>query len=182
MTIGTTESSDTILVNDVEDFVFCPRKLYLTRVLGAAHPEPERVLRGKRVHVSRGRWLSRTGSKALFLSSERLGVCGRVDGLREMEDRVQVYDVKDLASGRILPSQAVQCALYGMLAEERFGKPVEVYVRIRGRDTQMDLDEAMRRKVLDAVQGAREILSGAFVPSLPTSRGKCFRCPLRNAC
>lgn len=182
MTTQSTESYDTILVNDVEDFIFCPRKLYLTRVLGAAHPEPARVARGKKVHVARGRWLARTGVKEFFLVSERLGVSGVVDGLKETEDRVEIYDVKDLTGRSLLDSQMVQCALYGMLAEERFNKPVQVYVRVRGRDIRVHLDDEVRKKVVDAVKGAREILSGGLVPCLPATRGKCYRCPLRNAC
>lgn len=177
----TTQSSK-IWVDDVEDYLFCPRKLYLAKTLEANHPEPTRVRKGKKKHKIRSDWISRKGGmESILIKNKKLGITGKVDGIIKQEDAIEVYEIKDTARKQLYESEILQGTLYSELVKREWNKPTRLIFRLRGKDKEVEVTKEIRKKALESIEKARKIIEGKIVP-MGTESEKCSRCPLRNAC
>jgi CRISPR-associated protein Cas1 len=162
-----------IRVHALHALAYCERLFYLEeveelRVADAA------VFAGRRLHVQ----LQEEGERVeLALSSDALGLHGKVDAVRGRDGTLAVYEHKRgrHAPGQdapeAWPSDRLQAGAYALLVEERFpGTPVECRVRYHQTDTtvRFPLDAALRQAVVDAVARAR-------LPRCPPSSpmGRC---------
>lgn len=178
----TSQSTNLLQVNQIEDYLFCPRKLYLTDVLNANHPEPPRVERGKKAHEIREGWIDREGERSVTIRDDELGVVGIVDGIVDRETYVEVIEIKDTERQDYYENEIVQGVIYALLVERNYTeKPVRLILRSRGTDTEIGLTQSLRTEAKDACSKARSVMTGNFVPAA-VEQVKCLRCPLRNAC
>ena len=188
-----------IRVMALHALMYCERLYYLEEV-EELYVADDRVYAGRELHESlgagqgpsslgsdeRGRWTS------LELDCPSLGLVGRVDVMKRRDGRLIPYEHK---RGRALrdsdgkaqawETDAVQVAAYAMMIEDAFGVHVpegrvryhadRVTVRIR-------IDEALRRRVTDAIDRARQLRDRLERPPVTSNRNLCRRCSLAPVC
>jgi CRISPR-associated protein Cas1 len=177
----------TIRVHALHALAYCERLFYLEeveeiRVADAA------VYAGRRLHVE----LAEEGERVeLELSSQDLGLHGKVDAMRRRDGVLVVHEHKRgrPAPGehgpQAWPSDRLQVGAYALLAEERFpGSSIECRVRYHQPDTtvRFPLDEPLRKQVRHAVAQARELRSRTVRPPVTKDERKCARCSLAPVC
>lgn len=160
-----TIESFSINVGDVEDYVFCPRKLYLEARVKANHPEPRRVKRGKKKHETREKWLEQKDEKrTVTIESEELGLVGEIDGIIEYERAVEVYEIKNTDRERYYENEIIQGVLYAELVKREKEKPVKLIFRSDGRDKEVEITKKIRNKALKSIEKAKRVISGKKCP------------------
>lgn len=175
-------STELLQVNQVEDYLFCPRKLYLTDVVNANHPEPARVQRGHNAHEMREEWIDREGERSVTIRDKSLGVVGTIDGIIDRGDYTEVVEIKDTPREDYYENELIQGVIYALLVERNYTEnPVRLVFRSRSRETEVELTARLREQAIEACERARVILEGTYVPEA-VEEVKCLRCPLRNAC
>jgi len=191
-----------IPVRALNQVTYCPRLYYLEYV-EAVMPLNE--------HVEDGLFLHRrvddpdlqhrprkegdaVRTRSVQISSERLGITGKLDLVEEKNGAVSPVEYKRGSgppSGNGLPlfwdNDAVQVCAQGLLLEEELGVPVPrgilYYIGSKSRVEVLLVDE-LRSKTLEAIQTIRE-LSGRDAPPEPLPaelRHRCFGCSLATVC
>jgi CRISPR-associated protein Cas1 len=133
-----------------------------------------------------------TERRSVQVSSDRLGLTGRVDALRRREGDWVAYEHKrgrprrgGNGAAEAWPSDAVQVSAYGMLLEEELGEPVaEGRIRYHAENVtvRVPLDEAARTAVQAAVARARELRASTERPPITEQAGLCTHCSLAPVC
>ena len=184
----------------VNEFVYCPRLAYLMWAQ-AEWAETGDTVDGKRVHARVDRANAplpppealedepeKIVSRALTLSSERLGVIAKID-IAESEDGVVTpVDYKrgkrpHIARGAYEPER-VQVCLQALLLEEngyRVEEGVIWYAASRER-VRVVLDDELRHAALDAVSRLRLTVAHGRIPPPLQDSPKCPRCALVSVC
>ena len=184
----------------VNEFVYCPRLAYLMWAQ-AEWAESSDTVEGRRVHSRVDRAnpplpapeaveaeSEKAVSRALTLSSERLGVVAKIDIAEAENGMVTPVDYKrgrrpHIAQGAYEPER-VQVCLQALLLEEH-GYRVEEgalwYAESRER-VRVVLDEDLRRAALDAVSGLRLTVANGRIPPPLRDSPKCPRCALVSVC
>ena len=184
----------------VNEFVYCPRLAYLMWAQ-AEWAETGDTVEGHRVHVRVDRTDAplpppgtledepeKITSRALTLSSQRLGVIAKID-IAEAEDGVVTpVDYKrgkrpHVARGAYEPER-VQVCLQALLLEEQ-GYRVEEgaiwYAEGRER-VRVALDDELRQATHDAVSRLRLTVAHGRIPPPLLDSPKCPRCALVSVC
>ncbi len=184
----------------VNEFVYCPRLAYLMWAQ-SEWAETGDTVEGRRVHARVDRpnpplptpdvvevEPERIVSRALTLSSERLGVIAKID-IAETEDGVVTpVDYKrgrrpHVARGAYEPER-VQVCLQALLLEDH-GYRVEEgalwYAESRER-VRVVLDEELRHATLEAVSRLRLTVANGRIPPPLRDSPKCPRCALVSVC
>jgi CRISPR-associated protein Cas1 len=176
-----------IRIHALHALAYCERLFYLEeveelRVADAA------VFAGRRLHVQ----LQEEGERVeLELSSDALGLHGKVDAVRTRDGVLVVHEHKRgrHAPGKdapeAWPSDRLQTGAYALLVEERFpGVPVECRVRYHQTETTVcfPLDAALRQTVEAAVARARLLRDSRARPPVTSEERKCAKCSLAPVC
>jgi len=171
---------------------YCERLFYLEEV-EEIRVADARVYAGRTLHAEinqdeeerLGEWVS------MELSSERIGLIGKVDSLRRRDGVLLPYEHKRGRPRRegnspcAWPADALQVAAYGMLLEEETGRPVsEGRIRYHNENitVRVPIDEQARAAVLAAIVRARELRSSTERPPVPTNDRLCIHCSLAPIC
>ncbi|MCP3103966.1 type I-MYXAN CRISPR-associated endonuclease Cas1 [Myxococcus sp. K15C18031901] len=177
----------TLRVHSLHALAYCERLFYLEeveelRVTDAA------MFAGRRLHVQ----LQEEGERVeLEVSSEALGLHGRVDAVRERAGVLVVYEHKrgrhapGADAPEAWPGDRLQAGAYALLMEERFpGARVECRVRYHQTQTtvRFELGDTLRRQVREAVARARLLRAATTRPPVTTEERKCARCSLAPVC
>ena len=184
----------------VNEFVYCPRLAYLMWAQ-AEWAESGDTVEGRRVHARVDRASAplpapealedeaeRIASRALTLSSERLGVIAKIDIAEAEGGVVTPVDYKrgkrpHVARGAYEPER-VQVCLQALLLEEH-GYRVEEgaiwYAESRER-VRIVLDDALRQATLEAVSRLRLTVAHGRIPPPLRDSPKCPRCALVSVC
>lgn len=190
--MSTTGRGDHLRVQSLHALLYCERLFYLEEVEDTRVAD-EAVFAGRALHeqlrlteeADGGEWTSRD------VTSDTLGLTGRMDCLRRRDGRLVPYEHK---RGRCRKegktpcaweSDAVQAAAYGMLLEEDTGSPVdEVRVRYHADNVtvRLPLDATLRERVVAAVDRARVLRSTVSRPPVSSNDRLCLRCSLAPAC
>ncbi len=182
---------------------YCERLFYLEEVEKLLVAD-DRVYAGRELH---DRVLPDdddvTGLRAFELSSDVLGLFGKVDAARkrpapgEQKGSWVAYELKrgrcrreGRAKGRkgtptAWPSDRLQAIAYALLLEEEAGEPVtEARVRYHadGVTVRVPVDDAARADLAVAVARARELRRSDDRPPVTDDDRKCARCSLRVVC
>ena len=184
----------------VNEFVYCPRLAYLMWVQ-AEWAETGDTVDGRRVHarvdranaplpdpeaVENGQ--QKVISRALTLSSERLGVIARIDIAEAADGTVTPVDYKrgkrpHTTRGAYEPER-IQVCLQSLLLEEH-GYRVEEgaiwYAESRER-VRVALDDELRQAARDAVSRLRLVVASGRIPPPLRDSPKCPRCALVSVC
>lgn len=180
-----------IRVMALHSITYCERLYYLEEVEQMKRAD-EAVFAGRTLHEElrqeeeeRGEWSSQE------LSSEALGLTGKVDALRRRDGAWLPYEHKRGRARRennkamAWPSDAVQVAAYGMLLEEACKAEVlEGRVRYHKDNVTVRvlIDEALRERVRLAVKQALDWRSSLDRPPVTEHEGRCRRCSLAPVC
>ena len=184
----------------VNEFVYCPRLAYLMWAQ-AEWAETGDTVDGKRVHARVDRANAplpapealedeseKAVSRALTLSSERLGVIAKIDIAEAEDGAVTPVDYKrgkrpHVARGAYEPER-VQVCLQALLLEEH-GYRVEEgaiwYAESRER-VRVALDDELRHAAREAVSRLRLTVAHGRIPPPLRDSPKCPRCALVSVC
>jgi len=183
------------LVTDLKQFSYCPRIVYYAYCLPAVRPMTAKMEVGIAAHATakrreRRRTLAAYGLVEgerhfnVWVESEALGLRGRVDLVIETADEVIPVDYKN-SRRRVGLHIRRQIAAYGMMVEEKWGKPVRrgfVYSLLTRRAEEIAVTERLRREVRETVAAMREIVERERMPAPPRSRRPCVDCEFRRFC
>ena len=184
----------------VNEFVYCPRLAYLMWAQ-SEWTETGDTVDGRRVHARVDRPGSplpapdvvevepeKIVSRALTLSSERLGVIAKIDIAEAEDGAVTPVDYKrgrrpHVARGAYEPER-VQVCLQALLLEEhgyRVDEGALWYAGSRER-VRVALDEELRSATLEAVSRLRLTVAHGRIPPPLRDSPKCPRCALVSVC
>lgn len=198
------------IVTDLKQMGYCRRLVYYayclpglrvarthTMALGAEANQTTEALEHRRSLRAYG---LRAGSRRfdVWLESETLGLCGRLDMLIESADEVIPVDYKDSdggAEGRTnrsrRPSQAVQhnwalqLTAYALLVEEAVGRQVQrgfIYYIPTRRAREVRFTSALRDEVMSLLAEMREMIETERQPEPTPFRARCGACEFRRFC
>jgi len=191
-----------IPVRALNQVSYCPRLYYLEYV-ESVMPTNEFIEDGLFQHrrVNDSALTNRTRkegdalhTRSVSLSSERLGITGKLDLMEERGGEARPVEYKRSAAptgddGRptAWENDAIQLCAQGMLLEEEFGTPVpRGVVYYIGSKTRVDipLDEVLRVKTLAAIGLIRQLSARPSPPEpLPDElRHRCYGCSLATIC
>jgi CRISPR-associated protein Cas1 len=195
-------TDELIPVRALNQVTYCPRLYYLEYV-EAVMPTNEHVEDGifqhRRVDDPGLQHRPRKEGEAMHtrsvqISSERLGISGKLDLVEEKDGAVCPIEYKRGSGppgGNGLPpywdNDAVQLCAQGLLLEEELGVPVPrgvlYYIASKSR-VEVPLDECLRTKTLQAIRTSRELSNRDTPPEpLPAElRHRCFGCSLATVC
>ena len=191
-----------IPVRALNQVSYCPRLYYLEYV-EAVMPVNEHVEDGLFQHrrVNDPDLANRTRkegdvlrTRSVSISSERLGISGKLDLLEERGEATRPVEYKrsaapmDAASNPgFWENDAIQVCAQGLLVEERLGVEVEsgivYYIGSKAR-VEVPFDETLRAKTRAAIELIHELAARDVAPEpLPDDlRHRCFGCSLAPIC
>jgi CRISPR-associated protein Cas4 len=114
-----------------------------------------------------------------MVSSDSLGLKGRVDRLVIDKKEIIPFELKSREIDRVFESDEIQVSAYVMLLEHYFDRKVDFGVLEAG-DTrfQIEVDDNKRKKVLELINEIQTNLSKKF----PSSFAKCEKCGYKKEC
>jgi len=184
-----------IPVTHLKQWAYCPRVVYYHRVLPDA-AQPTWKMREalcaqdmiERLEMRRGLreygWEGASRRFGLWLTSERLGLNGKLDLLLEREGEGAVVDFK-LTSGEMGDNHRMQLSGYAMLVEACRGAHVETAFLYRIPDDRVfafSVLPAWKQRVTEAVGAIQELQRTAWCPEPTPLRARCRECEYANYC
>ena len=183
-------------VTDLKQFVYCPRVVYYTYCLPLLRPVTYKMEAGVEAHDKATADEHRRSLRAydltsgqrhfdVALTSERLGLSGRIDMIIVM-DEVEAIPVDYKLSRHEPPEHyRMQLAAYAELIEENW----QVQVR-QGFIYRLPLREAegvpitaqRRASVRKQTAEIRRMIASQQIPEPTSKRGRCVNCEFRRFC
>jgi CRISPR-associated protein Cas1 len=169
---------------------YCQRLFYLEEV-EEIRVADERVFAGRELHAGleaaeEGDWAS------LELSSDKLGLTGKVDCLRKRDGSHIPYEHKrgrpnrDDANRPVpWPSDRLQIIAYAVLLEEALGRPIpEGRIRYHKDNVtvRVPIDDRARQDLADAILLARQLRDSVERPPITDNERLCVKCSLAPVC
>ncbi len=114
------------------------------------------------------------------LSSENLGLKGRVDRVMIEGDTIIPFELKTRGVTKIFPSDEIQITAYAMLLEEHYKKSIPLGILEAGNKThEIPITEENKIKVLQLIEEIKNITEN---PPYPSNFAKCQSCPWQIQC
>jgi CRISPR-associated protein Cas1 len=169
---------------------YCPRLFYLEEV-EEIRVADDRVYAGRELHSSLA--ADEDGEAVqVELTSETLGLTGKVDCLRRRDGSYLPYEHKrgKPAKGgdgkpEAWPSDRLQVIAYAALIEDAFGEPIaEGRIRYHAANTtvRIPIDEAARAELRQAIETARRLRDSVERPPIAANERLCVHCSLAPVC
>lgn len=169
---------------------YCPRLFYLEEV-EELRVADERVFAGRQLHAALE--ADEDGEAvSIELSSQALGLVGKVDCLRRRDGSYLPYEHKrgqprrnDDQPPGAWPSDRLQIVAYALLLEEAFGQPIpEGRVRYHAANVtvRVPIDDAARADLRQAIDQARQLRGSLERPPVADNERLCVRCSLAPVC
>lgn len=179
-----------IRVMALHALAYCPRLFYLEEV-EEIRVADARVFAGRELHA--GLAADEDGEAIqIELTSERLGLTGKVDCVRRRDGVHVPYEHKRGKPARSAdgaaeawPSDRVQVVAYAVLLEETFGEPIpEGRIRYHAANVtvRVPIDEAARAELQEAISAARRLRESVERPPIAENERLCARCSLAPVC
>jgi CRISPR-associated exonuclease Cas4 len=193
--VSAAEPSVDVSVTDLKQWAYCQRIPFYRYVLPVTPGPTYKMQRGKDVQAAVEALEKRRGFRAygvaqgerrfaVWLRSERLGLSGKLDLLILTPDACYPVDFKDTEGG-VRRNHRTQLAAYALLAEEAFERPAPqgfIYLVPRKAAVAVDLSEADRQEVRDALTAMRRMIAREEMPAPTAVRARCTACEFRNYC
>ena len=171
----------------LHSITYCERLYYLEEVEELRLADAA-VVAGRRLHFE----LEEEGERVeVEVSSDVLGLNGKVDALRTRDGVLVIYEHKrgrhrpEDGGPAAWPSDRVQAGGYALLLAERF-PDAKVECRVRYHQTKttvrFPLDDALRAEVGAAVARARLLRESTERPPVTEDERKCTKCSLAPLC
>lgn len=184
------EHEPLIRVAALHALAYCERLFYLEEV-EEIRVADESVYAGRTLHEQLGAGDGES-VRSFELSSEKIGLVGRVDGIEHREGGWVPYEHKrgrarreSNGDGTPWPSDELQAIAYAMLLEEFIQKPVtEARIRYHADSltVRVPLTPERRQAVLAAVRKARALRIEHVRPAVSPNERICIRCSLAPVC
>jgi CRISPR-associated exonuclease Cas4 len=188
-----------LTVTQVLEHGYCPRFTYFEHVLAIPEHQEQRplVLRGRQVHEERKRINPGYLRKKLGvverrfdvpLASRALGLRGSVDEMLTLaDDTLAPFDYKFAEyKGQVYHNLKMQSALYALLIEETFQKPVRrgflCYTRSNHRIVTIEFTPADFAEARRQVAEILSIIQEGVFPPATRWKARCRDCCYRNIC
>lgn len=189
------ETAIELTATDLKQWAYCQRIPFYRYVLPVRPAPTYKMERGRDVQAAVEALERRRGFRAyglgkgerrfgIWLSSERLGLSGKLDLLILTADACFPVDFKDTEGG-LRQNHRMQLAAYALLAEEAFKRPVPeafVFLVPHKRVVAVELTDADRRHAEDALTDMRRLITSEEMPPPTTVRARCQACEFRNFC
>ncbi len=171
---------------------YCERQFYLEEVEGLEIADQD-IYAGRTLHEELKQEEEEDGGEwtSMEISSEKLGLVGKVDALRRRDGVLIPYEHKKgrpKRDGKMISAwkaDAVQVSAYAMMLEEQTGQPVaEGRIRYHAENitVRVAVDEEMRQSVINAIKRARELIKSIDRPPVTKNDRMCIRCSLAPVC
>lgn len=190
-------------VTDLKQYGYCPRIVYYHHCLPAVRPETYKMAAGREEgNAEEQRQLRRSlrpyGLRSgvchldVVLTSERLGLSGRVDLVIDTQDNptqtreLIPVDFK-LSPERMGENLRLQIVTYGTLLQEQWAAPSRrgyIYFIPARRAVRVDFTPELRARLEAALVVMRDIVAAERMPEPPPThaRARCAVCEFRLFC
>lgn len=169
---------------------YCPRLFYLEEVEEIRLAD-QRVFAGRQLHAAIE--VDEDGeSVSMELSSQALGLAGRVDSLRRRDGSYLPYEHKRGRPARVSdnapgawPSDRLQLIAYAVLLEEAFGQPIpEGRIRYHAANltVRVPIDDHARADLREAIAEAQRLRETVDRPPITDNPRLCEKCSLAPVC
>jgi CRISPR-associated exonuclease Cas4 len=189
------ETTVELTATDLKQWAYCQRIPFYRYVLPVRPAPTYKMERGRDVQpvveaLERRRGFRTYGLAkgerrfGVWLSSERLGLSGKLDLLILTPDACFPVDFKDTEGG-LRQNHRVQLAAYALLAEEAFRRPVPeafVFLVPQKKVVGIELTDADRRHAEEALSDMRRMIAREEMPAPTSVRARCQACEFRNFC
>ncbi len=191
-------SSSSIVISsvDVKEYLYCPRSVYYTRVLGIKKPQTERMRYGKEVQEDIKRLEKRRKTilmkfklgnckifNKIFKVSE-YGLIASVDYIVNSNGTPIPIELKVYNTDNLYTSHEYQVMFQAVTMELALGRIIPecyVYYVESGKIFRIRMNCDKRISVLELVLKIRETIKTGHLPEVRRSR-KCTCCEFRNIC
>ena len=194
-----TETTSMITPSEVLEYLYCARFTYFLNVMKIAQYEDRRykVQLGREVHNQRLEQNRDYFRKKIpveqketevYLASPQLRVRGVVDEVLWLKDGTMApMDYKFTPFREyVFRTHRVQIALYGMLIEETYERPVKygyiAYIRGGSKTHKISLTENLKSRAIRSVDDIFNIIEAEKMPSRTKQRVRCADCCYKNIC
>jgi CRISP-associated protein Cas1 len=181
---------ETIRVSALHALAYCPRLFYLEEV-EELYTQDAAVFAGRRLHVELEKQEDEEWEE-LFLTSEELGIRGRLDALRTRDGETIPYEHKrgrchrdENKQPQAWESDKLQILAYACLLESALGISIkEGRIRYHADNVliRIPLDDAGRAAVREAIEKARKLRQSTHRPPVTDNERLCARCSLSPVC
>ncbi len=182
---------DYLFISALQHYAYCPRQFALIHV-EQAWAENRFTAEGRILHerVDSGEKEQRGAlryERSVQLVSERYGVKGKMDLLEiENGDPPRYFPVEyKRGKPKVEDWDRIQLCAQALCIEEMKNTQVSEgaiwYWEVRRRET-VEMNEALRRTTVAAIEGAREILTLGKTPSPIDKKQRCRACSLVDLC
>jgi len=180
-------------VEALHALAYCPRLFYFQEVERVSVPH-ESVYAGRQLHAAMAAE-DDAEAVSIELTSERLGLTGKVDCLRRRDGTYIPYEHKRGQPRRSeapgvgeplpWPSDRLQLIAYTVLLEEAFGQPIaEGRIRYHAANVtvRVAIDDEARADLQTAIAEARRLRESVARPPITDNERLCARCSLAPVC
>jgi CRISPR-associated exonuclease Cas4 len=182
-------------VNDLKQFGYCPRIVFYNTVMPVERKSTVKMERGKEIELKLDalearrtlrRYRLSEGERRyhVWLSSDRLGLSGRLDLLIVTADGCYPVDFKHTRD-RPRRNHVLQVGGYALLAEDVLQRPVPaafIYIAPRNQLVRVIVTDGLRDLVRARLDQIREMVREQFLPDRTPVRARCEECEFRNYC
>lgn len=167
-----------VSASQLNTYWFCPRLLFLEGVLGFT---------GSNIESEEGRFLhDKLASEEVYLSSDALGLHGKVDVLTSENIPIEYKRGKPFNQNTPWEGHAVQCCAMGLLLEHVHQRPVTFgYIWYAGnrQRIKVEFSQELRERTIATLQKARNLLHQTKQLPAPIENLKaCMGCNQFNNC
>jgi CRISP-associated protein Cas1 len=183
-------NTSTIRVSALHALAYCPRLFYLEEV-EELYTQDAAVFAGRRLHAELEKQEGEEWAE-LFLTSEELGIRGRLDALRTRDGETIPYEHKrgkchrdENKQPQAWESDKLQILAYACLLESACGITVkEGRIRYHADNIliHVPLDDAGREAVKEAINKAKILRQSPYRPPVAENERLCTRCSLAPVC
>src|SRR5206468_8778743 len=182
-------------VTDLKQYAYCPRIPFYQHVMGFTGKPTYKMERGRDAQAAiealeRRRKLREYGLAegqrrfGCWLTSERLGLSGKLDLLIETEDACYPVDFK-YTTGRPHHNHLLQLAGYSLLVSEHFSKPVPagfIFLIVEDVTFRFPMTAALLSEARAALSTMQDSIEREIFPDPTPVRARCPDCEYRNFC
>jgi CRISPR-associated exonuclease Cas4 len=187
-----------LTVSDLRQYEYCARIPYFTHVFGMNRKRPvtykmqegglehEHVTELEERRSLRSYGLQ-TGERRfdVYLTSEHLGLTGRLDMLIVTENEAIPVEFKNDLYNRVGENHLLQLAAYSLIIEEQLELPVRrafVHFIPTKQSREVPLSTPLKDKTHSRLSQLRRMIERESHPDATPVKGRCIDCEFRNFC
>ncbi|NHV99471.1 MAG: CRISPR-associated protein Cas4 [Thaumarchaeota archaeon] len=187
------EEEDFLTPTDVKRFVYCPKIIYISRVLHLEERTTDYMEFGREKHdksIIAPLIASLKASRVLEdveMESQRLKMRGKIDYIivTKFNEYVPAEIKWAEASQSVKRDHALQMATYSLLIEENFNTVVKrgaVYYLRSKNICVLSISEDLKKEAKSIIKKISEIIDNELEPEVKVIKSRCMNCGFKNYC